>query len=84
MKTTVKEFQEFLKNCDPDTEIEFRFHNSLDDVPRHTAFILQYRRWAYYKTNRNPPLLIINFTEHPFKKVPTANKEKEIQRPESP
>lgn len=80
MRLPVKELQKVLNDCDPNTEIEFLFHESIDDIPKHPAFILQYCRYAYYKTNRNPPLLVINFREHPTRKLqPTPDKENDTK-----
>ena len=73
---TVRELQDILKDCDPDTDIEFLFYNSLNEMPGKPKFILQYCYFAYYKTNRNPPLLNLAFREHPVRKLPKPDKQR--------
>ena len=56
---TVKELKEWLDKCDPNSKIEFLYHDTIQDIPKHPKCKMYLCRYAHYKKAKT---LVLNFT----------------------
>jgi len=58
-KITVRELKEWLDNCDPESQVEFFYYDTISDIPKSPICKFHLCRYAHYK---NAKILKLNFS----------------------